>query len=82
VSTSSQSPDRSGPVTSPTSGPESPSLADLQHRVESLEQDRERFMKALHGAVGMLLENPMASAMMPKEMKRDLRAYLEKNGNG
>jgi hypothetical protein len=54
-------------------------LADLQARVESLEQDRERFMKAFRGAIAMLMENPMASAMMPKDMKRDLRTYLEQN---
>jgi hypothetical protein len=55
-------------------------LRELEARVASLEQDRERFMKAMRGALQMMLENPMASAMMPKEMKRDLRAYLEQNG--
>lgn len=61
-------------------GPESneEKIEHLTRRIESLEQDRERFMKALHGAVGMLLDNPMASAMMPKEMKNDLRAYIER----
>ena len=96
MSTSTESPILSGPASD--SGPGTPikiplSLEGLQIRVEnegnelrsriqSLENDRERFLKALRGAVGMLLENPMASAMMPKEMKRDLRVYLEQNSDG
>jgi hypothetical protein len=72
----------SGPASDSSPVEAGPSLAALEARIESLELDRERFLKALRGAVAMLLENPMASAMMPKDMKRDLRIYLENNGNG
>ena len=46
-------------------------------RIVALEADRDRFLKALRGAVEMLLENPMATAMMPKQMKEDLRRYIK-----
>jgi hypothetical protein len=77
-----ESPDRPGLVTASASRPGPPSVEELAARVKSLEDDRERFLHAMKGAVAMLLDNPMTSTMMPKKMKEDLREYLEKNGNG
>lgn len=48
----------------------------LEARVQALEADRDRFLTALTYAVEMVLKNPMASAMLPKQMKADLKTYL------
>lgn len=53
-------------------------IAQLLQRVQSLEADRDRFMNAMRGAAEMCLQNPLVVSMLPKQMKTDLRAYLDK----
>jgi hypothetical protein len=53
-------------------------LSKIEARLKSVEEDRDRFLNALRGAAEMCLGNPMVSALIPKDMKNDLRAYLEK----
>lgn len=48
----------------------------LEERLAAIEEKIVRFENAMIGAARMMLDNPMASAMMPKKMKEDLRAFL------
>lgn len=52
-----------------------PSLS-IEERLSAVEEKIARFENALFGAAKQLLDNPMASAMLPKEMKTTLREYL------
>jgi hypothetical protein len=57
--------------------PDSAVALSLEERVAALEADRARFLAALRGAAEMCLKNPMVVAMIPKQMKEDLRKYID-----
>lgn len=46
---------------------------EIYQRLQAVEEKLARFESAMLGAAKMLLDNPMMSAMMPKEMKAALR---------
>jgi hypothetical protein len=58
-------------------------LLALEKRIASLEADRAQLLKAIVGAAKMISSptGPMASMttmMMPKEMRAELKAFVEK----
>jgi hypothetical protein len=52
-------------------------LYHMEQRLVALEADRDRFLAALKGAAGMCLKNPMVAGMLPKQMRDDLKKYVE-----
>jgi hypothetical protein len=56
--------------------PLSPILTTEQ-RLEIIETKIKRFEDSFFNAAAMLLENPLASAALPKQMKLQLREFLD-----
>lgn len=44
--------------------------SQLEHDVRHVQLEMKRFLEALSGAAAMVLKNPMAKAMMPKEIRQ------------
>jgi len=53
------------------------SALSIEQRLALLEEKITRFENAIFSAADMMLQNPVASAMMPKEIKTQLRQYLD-----